>query len=124
MVTAMSMGPASNSGVVDSLLAKVDAAQVAFARKQPSVAVQLLQTFIQEVEAHKGTHIGSERAISLMTQAQTVINSIVSTKATNPILMKAGLTSLNPASTAAQNPATTTAPSALPLGAFGGTVKR
>jgi hypothetical protein len=95
MGTMVSMEPASNSCVVDNLLAKVDAAQVAFDRKQPSVAVQLLQTFIQEVEAQKGKHIRAERASSLMTQARTVINAIISTKASTPAFLKAGLSSLH-----------------------------
>ncbi len=92
MGTMVSMGPTSD-GVVDRLLAKVDAAQVAFDHKQPSVAVQLLQTFIQEVEVQKGKHIQVERASHLMTQAQAVIHAIISTKTANPAFLKAGLAS-------------------------------
>jgi hypothetical protein len=91
MGTMVSMGPVDKGMVVDNLLAKVDAAQVAFDRKQPSVAVQLLQTFIQEVEAQKGRQIRAERASMLTNQAQTVIRAIISTKRLDPAFLKAGI---------------------------------
>ncbi len=66
---------ASGSKVADSLLAKLDGAQAAV-RRQPSIAVQQLESFIQEVKEQSGISIEPEVAIRLANQAQRIIDVV------------------------------------------------
>ena len=59
---AAAQGLITNQGVTQSLVAKLGAAQAAVDRGQPDVAINLLEAFIQEVEAQAGRHIVAERA--------------------------------------------------------------
>ena len=96
----MPMGSHGSSGAVDSLLAKLDAARAAFSRRQPSVAVQLLEAFIHEVKVQNGKRIDAERASHLMARAQTIIDAIVASPAAKPAFLKAGLSPLQRVETA------------------------
>ena len=70
---ARQIGAINNDGIVASLLAKLDAAQAAVDRGQPKVAIQLLQAFIQEVEAQTNVHIAQPHAGHLVMHAEMVI---------------------------------------------------
>jgi hypothetical protein len=63
------------SRIADSLLAKLDAAQATVGR-QPTIAVQLLESFIQEVQEQSGTSIEPENADRLCHQAQRIIEVV------------------------------------------------
>lgn len=69
-------GHIDNPGVTQSLLAKLEAAQAAVDRNQPAVAINILQAFIQEVQAQAGEHIVSEHAGHLVEHAQLVIQAL------------------------------------------------
>lgn len=78
VVHATGMGHIDNPGVVNSLLAKLDAAQAASDRGQPRVAVAQLQAFIHEVEAQAGKHIDEHHAHHMVTHANAVIGALSS----------------------------------------------
>jgi hypothetical protein len=92
-----------SSTVVDVLMAKLDATQVAVNRRQPSVAVQLLETFIREVEVQNGKLIDADRAGRLKTQAQRIIDAIVTSSAAKPMFLQAGLSSIQQVGIASQS---------------------
>ena len=73
---AYDMGHITNRGVANSLLAKLDAAQAALDRGQPSVAVNLLHAFINEVHAQAGKHIVADHAPHLVEHARNVIKAL------------------------------------------------
>ena len=73
---AYHMGHITNKGVANSLLAKLDAAQVALDRGQPGVAVNLLHAFTNEVNAQTGKHIVAEHAGHLVEHARKVITAL------------------------------------------------
>lgn len=73
VVHAAEAGHIDNPGVTKSLLAKLDAAQAALDRVQEDVAVNILQAFIQNVEAQAGKHIVAEHAEHLVMHATEVI---------------------------------------------------
>jgi hypothetical protein len=73
---AYDMDHITNAGVANSLLAKLDAAQAAFDRSQPDVAVNQLRAFINEVNAQAGKHIVAEHAGHLAEHAQNVITAL------------------------------------------------
>ena len=73
---AAAEGFITNQGVTQSLLAKLDAAQAAVDRNQPDVAVNLLEAFIQEVEAQAGQHIVADHAQHMVMHAQMVIEAL------------------------------------------------
>ena len=69
-------GHIDNPGVTQNLLAKLEAAQAAVDRGQPAVAINILQAFIQEVQAQAGKHIVSEHAGHLVGHTQVVIQAL------------------------------------------------
>lgn len=73
---AANAGHIDNAGIAKSLLAKLDAAQKALDRGQPSVAVNNLNAFVQAVEAQSGKHIEASHAGHLITHAQNVITAL------------------------------------------------
>ena len=73
---AQQIGAIDNAGIAASLLAKVDAAQAALDGGQPRVAIQLLQAFIQEVEAQANVHIAQPHASHLVMHAQMVMSAL------------------------------------------------
>ena len=73
---AYEMGHITNAGVEQSLLAKLDAAQAALDRGQTNVAIQLLNSFIKEVNAQAGRGIDPEHAPHLVMHAENVIAAL------------------------------------------------
>ncbi|MFN0152542.1 MAG: FIMAH domain-containing protein [bacterium] len=73
---AIEMGHISNAGVGNALLAKIDAAQAAVDRQKPSVAVNKLRAFINQVEAQAGRHIEEEHAGHMIMHAEMVIDAL------------------------------------------------
>lgn len=76
VVHAAEAGHIDDPGVTTSLLAKLDAAQAALDRGQTEVAVNILQAFIQDVEAQAGKHIVTEHAEHLVTHTTEVITAL------------------------------------------------
>ena len=66
----------TNPGVAISLMAKLDAAQVALTRGQTDVAINLLNAFINEVNAQSGKHIATDHAGMLVEHANKVIAAL------------------------------------------------
>ncbi len=73
---AADAGLIDDHGVIGSLLAKLDAAQAAFDRGQPSAAVHLIQSFMREVSAQNDHHIDAMQAQRMLTHAQRVIQAL------------------------------------------------
>jgi hypothetical protein len=73
---AYDMGHITNAGVANSLMAKLDAAQAAFDRGQTDVAINLLNAFINEVNAQSGKFIAADHAPHLAQHAQHVIDAL------------------------------------------------
>jgi len=73
---AYDMGYITKKGVELTLLAKTSAAQVALDHDQPQVAIRLLYSFIQEVNAQAGKSIAAEHAGHLVDHAQNVIKAL------------------------------------------------
>lgn len=73
---AASGGHIANQGIVDSLLAKLNAAQGALNRGQTSTAVNILNSFINEVQAQAGINIHAEHAIHMIEHAQRIISAL------------------------------------------------
>lgn len=73
---AAEIGHIDNQGVTRSLLAKLDAAQVAVNRGQPQVAVQMIQTFEIEVRVEAGQHMDMEHAQHMLMRAEMVIEAL------------------------------------------------
>ena len=73
---AAEMGHIDNQGVGNSLLAKLDAAQIALDRQQTPVAVAKLEAFLHEVEAQAGKHIDKEHAEHMAMHAQDIIKGL------------------------------------------------
>jgi len=67
------LGLINNQGVTNSLLAKLDAAQVAQDNGQTGTAINILHAFIQELHAQAGKHIDQSHAQDMATHAQMVI---------------------------------------------------
>jgi hypothetical protein len=70
------MGHIDNDGVARSLLGKIEAARDARDRGQLDLAVALLETFINEVEAQAGKHIDPEHAAHMVEHANRVIGAL------------------------------------------------
>jgi hypothetical protein len=66
----------NNQGVANSLLAKLDAAQVAQDNGQTGAVINLLGAFIQEIQAQAGKHIAQPHAQHIVTHAQLVIQAL------------------------------------------------
>ncbi|MBZ0300365.1 MAG: hypothetical protein K8J31_11510 [Anaerolineae bacterium] len=73
---AASEGHITNAGIAKSLLAKLNAAQSALDRGQPSVAINTLEAFIREVQAQAGKHIHLEHAGHMVEHARRVIAAL------------------------------------------------
>lgn len=73
---AVNAGHIDNAGIAQSLLAKLNAAQKAVDRGQPSVGINNLNAFVQAVEAQSGKHIEASHAEHLITHAQNVITAL------------------------------------------------
>lgn len=65
-----------NQGVANSLVAKLDAADAALDRGQPDVAANLLNAFINQVQAQSGKHIHADHAGCLINHAGEVIDNL------------------------------------------------
>lgn len=76
VVHADEAGHIDNSGITKSLLAKLDAAQSALNNGQSAAAVNLLDAFVNAVEAQKGKHIIEEHAAHMIMHAQQVIEAL------------------------------------------------
>ncbi|MEZ4681341.1 MAG: hypothetical protein R2932_44715 [Caldilineaceae bacterium] len=76
VVHAKEMGHIDNTGVANSLLQKLDAAQAAENRGQSAVAVNQLEAFIQAVEAQLGKHIDADHGTHMIHHAQMVIAAL------------------------------------------------
>ena len=73
---AVDIGHISDSGIVTSLFAKIDAAQAAQDRGQSATAADILQAFIQEVNALAGVFIEAEHADHIVMHAQMVVTDL------------------------------------------------
>ena len=73
---ALEMGHITNAGVANALLAKLDGAQAALDRGQPAVAVNKLNSFINQLQAQSGNHIDPVHAEHLIMHAQMVIAAL------------------------------------------------
>ncbi len=76
---AAEMGMIDNAGVATSLLAKLDAAQAALDRDGPNAhgtAVNLLEAFVNEVEAQAGKHVDAAHAEHMVMHARKVIDAL------------------------------------------------
>ncbi len=75
---ALEMGHIANAGVGSALLAKLNAAQAAVAvdRGQPAVAINLLNAFINQVQAQSGVQIDATHADHMIMHAQMVIAAL------------------------------------------------
>ena len=66
-------GKIDNAGILNSFLAKLSAAQAAFARGQTKTAINNLNAFISEVQAQSGKHITKVAADMLIADAMWLI---------------------------------------------------
>jgi len=73
---AADQGFIDNQGVTNSLFAKLGAAQAAFDRGQTGTAINLLNAFINEVQAQAGKHIDQMHAEHMVMHAQMVIRAL------------------------------------------------
>ena len=65
-----------SEGVAQSLFAKLDAAQAAVDRGQPALAIDILQAFVQQVEAQAGKSIEADHAMHMVHHAEMVIEAL------------------------------------------------
>jgi hypothetical protein len=70
-------GKIDNAGIRDSLLAKLQQAQNAIDKGKIPLAINLLNAFINEVQAQSGKHITAEAAKILIADAKWVINRLI-----------------------------------------------
>jgi transcriptional regulatory protein LevR len=73
---ASDMGLIDNAGVTTSLLSEIAAAQAALDNVRPAAAIQILQAFINEVQAQSGVHIEAAHAQHMIMHAQMVIDAL------------------------------------------------
>ncbi len=73
---AYDMGHIDNQGVANSLMARLDAAQAALDRGQTGTAINLLNAFINEVNAQSGQHIVADHAAHMVMHAQMVVMAL------------------------------------------------
>jgi hypothetical protein len=69
-------GDIDNKGIANSLLAKLDAAQAAYERGNVEAARNILDAFINEVEAQRGKHISEWAADLLIADASAVRDAL------------------------------------------------
>ncbi len=74
---AIAEGHITSQGVAKSLLVKLDVAQAALDRGRTRIAVIILHSFINEVQAQAGKHIHTEHALHMIEHAQRVIAALV-----------------------------------------------
>jgi len=74
---AAEMGHIPNTGVANSLLAKVAAADDALARQRTNAAVRILGAFVNEVEAQAGVHIDLMHAEHMVMHAEMIIDVLL-----------------------------------------------
>ena len=72
----VAMGHIDNSGVANSLFAKLDAAQAALDRGQTGAAINILNALANAVSAQAGKHIAAHHAIHMVDHIQRVIEGI------------------------------------------------
>lgn len=75
---AATSGVIDNEGVATSLLAKVSAAEAAAAHGDLGAAVNILQAFINEVQAQSGVHIEADHAEHMIQHVGAVIDALTS----------------------------------------------
>jgi len=73
---ASAHGHVDSAGITKSLLAKLDAAQAAIDRGQPSTGINILEAFIHQVEGQSGNHIDAAHAEHLVSHAKLVIQAL------------------------------------------------
>lgn len=73
---AYEQGLIDNGGAAQSPIAKLAAAQMAVERGEPAVAINILQAFVQEVEAQTGKHIQADHAMHMAHHAEMVIAAL------------------------------------------------
>jgi len=73
---AFEMGHIDSHGIAASLLAKLDAAQAAYDRGEPWVAVNMVEAFVQETEAQAGKHIEADHAGHMIMHAEMVLAAL------------------------------------------------
>lgn len=73
---AEEQGFIDNPGIAGALHAKLDAAEAAANRNQPAVAVNIVQSFIRQLNAQSGKHIVAEHATHLQMHAEMVIDAL------------------------------------------------
>lgn len=73
---AVAMGHIDNQGIARSLFAKLDAAQAAHDRGQPTVAINVLQALINAIGAQSGHHIDAQHAAHMIEHTQSVIEAL------------------------------------------------
>ncbi len=76
-------GPGAQ-GIVNSLDAKLEAAQRTYDRGQPHTVANILNAFVHEVEAQTGKHITAEAAAILIRGAQYITNRLAQQIAVSP----------------------------------------
>ncbi len=76
VVHAIEMGHVDSPAVGQSLLSKVEAAQVALAQGQTDATILILQAFISQVSAQSGIHIDAQHAQHMIMHAQAVIGAL------------------------------------------------
>lgn len=70
-------GQIDNRGIYNGLLGTLNKAQKALDKGNINLAVNLLNSFINEVQAQSGKHITSDAAAILIAEAQWIINSVM-----------------------------------------------
>jgi hypothetical protein len=75
---ALEMGHITNADIANALQAKLDGAQAALDRGQPDVAINLLNAFVNQVQAQAGVHIDPMHAEHMIMHAQMVIMALAS----------------------------------------------
>ena len=70
----VSAGHIDNTGIANSLFAKLDAAQAALDRGQPAQAINVLGALANQVAAQKGKHIDAQHADHMLSHIQRVVD--------------------------------------------------
>ncbi len=73
---AATMGAIDNAGVTQALLATLNAAQAALLQGNTGTAINLLNAFINQVQAQSGVHITADHAAHMIMHAQNVIATL------------------------------------------------
>ncbi len=73
---AAEMGHITKPGVANALMAKLDSAQAAYDRGNTNAASNILNAFINQVNAQTGKSIDAEHAAHLVDHAWNVLNAL------------------------------------------------